>query len=88
MEIADVAFKPGAGFRICGEADDSDAEAAGEAPAIATLRRLLTRQAREAQALADAAMVGGWARPVQPVHVEPMAAPRPSSWREARVRQG
>lgn len=30
---------------------------------------LLTREAREAQALADAAMGADWTRPAQPLHV-------------------
>lgn len=66
-------YRPGAPLRICTAADDAEAEAREAAAVVATLRRVLEREAREAEAMAAAVMGGQWLRPVQPVRVEPMA---------------
>lgn len=63
MEIADVCATTGRVVRICDDGDDLDA-----------LRAAVAKQAGAAAAMAAEAMAGGWERPVQPVHVEPMGA--------------
>lgn len=59
MELADVSLASGRVVRLCDELDD--------------LRAKVAEEARRAERLA-AAVMGDWRRPVQPLHVEPMAA--------------
>lgn len=59
VELADVSLTTGHIVRLCDEVDD--------------LRAKVQREAREAEALATAVMCGQWLRPVQPLHVEPLA---------------
>lgn len=66
MDICVVSLQTGRVERICNDADDMD-----------TLRRIVARQLRQAAALADECMRGGWEFPVPPVHVEPLQQEQP-----------
>lgn len=69
MEIADVSWLAGGPVRVCTAADDAEARERE----IRVLTVALAKEARAAAALAAEVMGADWGRPVQPVHVEPMA---------------